>query len=221
MCHFFVLVVQICIEWKYVNIEMFEIGCGRRMESLVSSYCLSLNIVMVTYTSASMNYSGYLQNFWDDFMFLLPDWRHKYLSDDETIDLARSCLYIRAYMQGQKSKSSKTHSCKDSTCRLTQDADIMKASSPLFLSIAAFIVIASFYETSEAFILSLSARKDQLRIEKLERKLEEEKIARRMQALEQEEQDVQRKLRRLQKLVQKYKAKSKGKVSLFFSFFRE
>ena len=34
------------------------------------------------------------------FYVLLPDWRHKYLSDDKTIDLARSCLYIRAYMQG-------------------------------------------------------------------------------------------------------------------------
>lgn len=95
----------------------------------------------------------------------------------------------------------------------------MKASSPLFLSIAVFIVIASFYETSEAFILGLSTRRDQLKMERLKRKLEEEKIARRMQALEQEEQDVQRNLRRLQKLVQKYKAKSKGKVSLFFLFF--
>lgn len=95
----------------------------------------------------------------------------------------------------------------------------MKASSPLFLSIVVFIVIASFYETSEAFTLSLSARRDQLRMEQLKKRLEEEKIARRMQALEQEEQDVQRKLRRLQKLVQKYKAKSKGKVSLFFRFF--
>lgn len=88
----------------------------------------------------------------------------------------------------------------------------MKASSPLFLFIAVFIVIASFYETSEAFILSVSARRDQLRIEKLKKKLEEEKIARRMQALEQKEQEVQRNLRRLQKLVQKFKAKSKGKI---------
>lgn len=124
--------------------------------------------------------------------------------------------YIRAYMKGHKSKSSKTHSCKGSTCRLTQNADSMKASSPLFLSIAVFIVIASLYETSEAFFGSISARRDQLRMEKLKKRLEEERIERRMQAVEEEEQDVQRKLRHLQKWVQKYKAKSRAKVSLFF-----
>ena len=92
----------------------------------------------------------------------------------------------------------------------------MKASSLVFTSIVLFVVMASLHETSEAFVVSLTARRDQLKMEK-KRKLEEERVERRLQELENEEQDVQRRLRHLRKWVQRHKAENRAKVSLFSS----
>ena len=92
----------------------------------------------------------------------------------------------------------------------------MRAGSVLRVSIFLFIITASLYQTSEGFVASLTARREQLKMEKRKERLEEERVERRLQKLENKERAMERKLRHLREWVKKYKSKHRTKVSRAF-----
>ena len=91
----------------------------------------------------------------------------------------------------------------------------MRGNSVVLISIALFIILASLYETSEGFMASLTARRDQLKVKKKKEKLEEERIERRLQKLQNREKAVARKLQHLKKWVKKFKSSQRTKVSFY------
>lgn len=92
----------------------------------------------------------------------------------------------------------------------------MRASSVLRVSIFLFIIMTSLYQTSEGFVASLTARREQLKKEKKKERLQEERVERSLQKLENREKAMERKLRHLREWVKKYKSKHRSKVSRVF-----
>lgn len=95
-----------------------------------------------------------------------------------------------------------------------REQEKMRASWVVFMAIGLFAVMASFYERSEGFVISLNARRDQLKASRRKEKLEEEKIERRLRKLLNKKLEVERKLNHLRKWVKKYKSSHRSKVSL-------
>ena len=89
----------------------------------------------------------------------------------------------------------------------------MRASSIVFVSIAFFIVMASLFETSDGFVVSLTARKQQLKLTKRKERLEKERMEKRLRKLLNKRTKVDKKLNHLREWIKKYKTKQKSKVS--------
>lgn len=77
----------------------------------------------------------------------------------------------------------------------------MKTSTVVLVSSCILLVLASLHETSEGFVISLTARRDQLRKEKLK----ERKLQRRLKKLINKETEVENRLQNLREWVNKQK----------------
>jgi len=86
----------------------------------------------------------------------------------------------------------------------------MKTSTVVLVSSCILLVLASIYETSEGFVISITAKRDQLRKEKLK----ERKLQRRLKKLINKETEVENRLKNLREWVNKQKSnRTASKVS--------
>ena len=92
----------------------------------------------------------------------------------------------------------------------SEKTEIMKTSTVVLVSSCILLVLASIYETSEGFVISITAKRDQLRKEKLK----ERKLQRRLKKLINKETEVENRLKNLREWVNKQKSnRTASKVS--------
>lgn len=92
----------------------------------------------------------------------------------------------------------------------SEKTEIMKTSTLVLVSSCILLVLASIYETSEGFVISITAKRDQLRKEKLK----ERKLQRRLKKLINKETEVENRLKNLREWVNKQKSnRTASKVS--------
>jgi len=92
----------------------------------------------------------------------------------------------------------------------------MRASTILVASFALFLIIASLCNTGEGFALTLSSRREQLKVAKKRQELaEEDRMRKRLRKLENRETELNRKVTGLKKMLKKYKSTHRTKVSIF------
>lgn len=87
----------------------------------------------------------------------------------------------------------------------------MRSSTVFVVALCIFTVLTSLYETSEGFVISLQARREQIKAEKRKEKNEEKKLERRLKKLLNKKMEADKKLKQLRAWVKKYKLKQKSK----------
>lgn len=108
---------------------------------------------------------------------------------------------------------------KDSVCSIQVifDTEVkMRASTILVASYTLFLIMASLCNTGEGFALTLSSRREQLKVAKKRQELaEEDRLRKRLRKLENRETELNRKVTDLKKMLKKYKSTHRTKVSIF------
>ncbi|KAJ7391552.1 hypothetical protein OS493_017247 [Desmophyllum pertusum] len=89
----------------------------------------------------------------------------------------------------------------------------MRTSAVLMVSIVFFLVMASLCKTSEGFVASLTARRDQVKAGKRKHTSKDRKTRRRLRKLLNKEKELERKLTDITKWVKKYKSAPRSKTS--------
>lgn len=93
----------------------------------------------------------------------------------------------------------------------------MRASTILVASLALYLIMASLCNTGEGFALTLSSRREQLKVAKKRQELaEEDRMRQRLRKLENRETELNRKVTNLKKMLKKYKSTHRSKVSGFW-----
>ena len=92
----------------------------------------------------------------------------------------------------------------------------MKASTILVASSALFLIMASLCTTGEGFALTLSSRREQLKVAKKRQGLaEEDRMRKKLRKLENRQTELDRKVTDLKKMLKKYKSTHRTKVRFF------
>lgn len=108
---------------------------------------------------------------------------------------------------------------KDSVCSIQVifDTEVkMRASTILVASYTLFLIMASLCNTGEGFALTLSSRREQLKVAKKRQELaEQDRLRKRLRKLENRETELNRKVTDLKKMLKKYKSTHRTKVSIF------
>ena len=89
----------------------------------------------------------------------------------------------------------------------------MKASTILVASCALFLIMASLCTTGEGFALTLSSRREQLKVAKKRQGLAEDRMRKKLRKLENRQTELDRKVTDLKKMLKKYKSTHRTKVS--------
>lgn len=92
----------------------------------------------------------------------------------------------------------------------------MKTSAVLVASCALFLIMASLCTTGEGFALTLSSRREQLKVAKKRQGLaEEDRMRKKLRKLENRQTELDRKVTGLKKMLKKYKSTHRSKVRFF------
>lgn len=92
----------------------------------------------------------------------------------------------------------------------------MKTSAVLVASCALFLIMASLCTTGEGFALTLSSRREQLKVAKKRQGLaEEDRMRKKLRKLENRQTELDRKVTDLKKMLKKYKSTHRSKVRFF------
>ena len=108
---------------------------------------------------------------------------------------------------------------KGSVCNIQVifDTEVkMRTSTILVASCALFLIMASLCKTGEGFALTLSSRREQLKVAKKRQELaEEDRMRKKLRKLENRQTELDRKVTDLKKMLKKYKSTHRTKVSIF------
>ena len=108
---------------------------------------------------------------------------------------------------------------KGSVCSIQVifDTDVkMKTSTVLLASSALFLIMASLCRTGDGFALTLSSRREQLKVAKKRQGLaEEDRMRKKLRKLENRQTELDRKVTGLKMMLRKYKSTHRTKVRFF------